>query len=120
MPRGNGAGIALAVTAYACFSVHDATVKWLVALLPVWQVLFVRSTFIVIGAVAIGRTALLQRALASPLKGALLLRAALTLAAWLCYYSAARTLGLAELTTLYFSAPLIVTLLSVPLLGERV
>lgn len=119
-PRGAGAGIALAITAYACFSVHDATVKWLVALLPVWQVLFVRSTVIVLGSLAIGRGALLRRVMTTPLKKPLLLRAALTLCAWLCYYSAARGLGLAELTTLYFSAPLIVTLLSAPLLGERV
>ena len=115
-----GAGIALAVTAYACFSVHDATVKWLVALLPVWQVLFVRSTVIVLGALAIGRSALLARVVATPVKRQLALRAALTLSAWLCYYTAAKRLGLAELTTLYFSAPLIVTVLSVPLLGERV
>ena len=107
-PRGAGAGIALAVTAYACFSVHDATVKWLVALLPVWQVLFVRSTVIVLGSLAIGRGRLLGRVVATPLKKPLLLRGALTLCAWLCYYTAARGLGLAELTTLYFSAPLIV------------
>jgi drug/metabolite transporter (DMT)-like permease len=118
--RGVGAGIALAVTAYACFSVHDATVKWLVASLPVWQVLFVRSSVIVLGSLAIGRGKLVDRLVTTPLKKPLLLRGALTLCAWLCYYSAARGLGLAELTTLYFSAPLIVTALSAPLLGERV
>ncbi len=117
---GAGAGIALAIIAYACFSIHDATVKWLVALLPVWQVLFVRSAIIAIGAAAIGRGRLLRRVAQTPLKRALALRAALTLAAWLCYYTAARRLELAELTTLYFSAPLIVTVLSAPLLGEHV
>ena len=37
------AGIGLGVLAYVFFSAHDATIKFLVASLPVWQILFVRS-----------------------------------------------------------------------------
>jgi S-adenosylmethionine uptake transporter len=51
---------------------------------------------------------------------ALTARAALILVAWLSYYSAARHLGLAQLTTLYFAAPIVVVLLSVMILKERV
>ena len=47
-------------------------------------------------------------------------RAVLILVAWITYYSAARVLGLAELVTLYFAAPIFVLLLSVPVLGETV
>ena len=68
----------------------------------------------------LGRAPLLTRALATPLKAGLVLRGVITLVAWLCYYSAARYLPLAQLFSLYFSCPLIVTLLAVPLLGERV
>jgi drug/metabolite transporter (DMT)-like permease len=113
-------GIGLGALAYALFSVHDASIKWLVASLPVWQVLFFRSATIVIGCLAIGRSQLIERSLRTKLKVPLLLRGLLTLAAWLCYYSAARSMPLAQLLSLYFAAPLIVTVLAVPILGERV
>ncbi len=113
-------GIGLSVLAYALFSLHDASIKWLVAVLPAWQVLFCRSAAIVAGCLVIGRGRLLAQALATPLKGPLALRGAITLAAWLCYYTAARSTPLAELVTLYFSAPILVTVMSAPLLGEPV
>ena len=47
-------------------------------------------------------------------------RAALILMAWLLYYNAARSLGLAELTTIYFAAPIVVVSLSVVILHEAV
>jgi drug/metabolite transporter (DMT)-like permease len=114
------AGIGLTVLAYFFFTGHDAIIKWLVAGLPVAQVLFFRSVFIVAVALALGRRALLARAVATPLKLRLLLRGAIILAAWLCYYTAARSLPLAQLTTIYFAAPVVMTLLAIPLLGERV
>ena len=58
--------------------------------------------------------------LVSTRKGPLLLRGVVILAAWLCYYRAARDLQLAELVTIYFAAPLMVTALSVMLLKEQV
>jgi drug/metabolite transporter (DMT)-like permease len=115
-----GLGILLGVLAYSLFSLHDATNKYLVAFLPVWQVLFFRSAAIVVGCLAVGRTALLARAVATPLKGPLLFRSAITLSAWLCYYTAAKTMPLAQLLTLYFSSPIMTTLLAIRLLGERI
>ncbi len=113
-------GIGLGVLAYGMFAMHDATIKWLVAELPVWQVLFCRSLAIVIACLAIGRARLLARAAATPLKVSLAVRGAITLAAWLCYYTASRSLPLAQLLSLYFASPLVVTVLAAPLLGERV
>jgi drug/metabolite transporter (DMT)-like permease len=113
-------GIGLGILAYALFSVHDASIKWLVNSLPVWEVLFVRSAAIWLACLVIGRRRLLERAVETPLKGPLLFRGLITLTAWLCYYTAARTLPLAELLSLYFSAPLMVTVMAVPLLGEQV
>src|SRR5271165_997560 len=78
-------GIGLGVLAYMLFSAHDATIKFLVVDLPVWQILFIRSTMIVIGCLAIGRTRLIGQAMRSRLKTPLLVRGVLTLAAWLCY-----------------------------------
>ncbi len=113
-------GIGLGVLAYGMFSMHDATIKWLVAEMPIWQVLFCRSLTIVIFCLALGRTKLLARARATPLKANLALRGVITLVAWLCYYSASRWLPLAQLLSLYFASPLAVTLLAGPLLNERV
>ena len=115
-----GAGIGLGVLAYSLFAMHDASNKWLVASFPVWQVLFARSLTITIATIAIGRGQLLARAIATPLKIPLMIRGALTLAAWLCYYTAAHDMSLAQLMTLYFSSPLITMVLAIPILGERV
>ncbi|MBN8889507.1 MAG: DMT family transporter, partial [Rhodospirillales bacterium] len=75
---------------------------------------------IVAACLAIGRGRLLAAAVATPLKLPLLGRGVLTLTAWLCYYTAARSLPLAQLLTLYFSAPIITTVLAIRLLGEHV
>jgi drug/metabolite transporter (DMT)-like permease len=113
-------GIALGVFSYVLFSVHDASIKYLVESLPIWQVLFFRSATIMVICLAIGRTRLLARAVASPVRGALLMRAALTLAAWMFYFTASRHLPLAQMTALYYAAPVMVTLMAAPLLGERI
>ncbi len=113
-------GIGLGLLAYALFSVHDATIKWLVASLPAWEVLFFRSLAITVACIAIGRRRLLERAVATPMKAPLAFRGMITLSAWLCFYSAARALPFAQLWSLYFAAPLMVTVMATPLLGERV
>ena len=113
-------GILLTSLAYFLFSLQDATVKWLVTALPVWQILFVRSLTIVTLCLVFGGRPLLLSARRSPVLKPLFLRSLLLLAAWLSYYNAARDLGLAELTTLYYASPVIMTILSVPILGEKV
>ncbi len=112
--------IGLAVAGYFLFSLQDAIVKWLVAGHTVWEILFVRSVTITVLCLAIGRGPLVRQVLVSTNKGPLLWRGAVILGAWLCYYRAARDLQLAELVTIYFAAPLMVTALSVLLLKEQV
>lgn len=113
-------GIGFALAAYLLFSLHDATIKWLVADFSAWQVLFIRSMTILPLCILFGGRRTVVRAATSPVRGQLLLRAMVLLAAWLCYYSAARYLQLGELVTLYFASPLIVAVLAIPLLRERV
>jgi drug/metabolite transporter (DMT)-like permease len=118
---GVAVGMALGVAAYFLFALHDASIKFLVGRgIPAWEVLMFRSAVIVCFCMVLGRRAMLERAVATPIKRVLLLRAAITLVAWLCYYSSAKALPLAQLLTLYFAAPVITTLLSIPLLRERV
>lgn len=112
--------IALVTCAYGLFSIHDAAIKLLVTGFTVWQVMAVRSVTILTGFVLAGRFDLFRDAARSPILKAMAFRSLVILAAWVCFYSAAAHLQLAELTTIYFVAPVIVTLLSIPLLGEKV
>lgn len=114
------AGILLTGFSYFLFTVHDALVKLLVATIPVWQVLFFRSLTILTGCLIIGGRPLYRQAWNSPIFRPMFLRSFLILAAWLCFYTAARDLQLAELTTIYYAAPIIVTVLSVLVLNEKV
>ena len=113
-------GVLFTVFAYFLFSLQDATVKWLVVAMPVMQILFVRSITILVICLAIGRRDVIVQSLNSPIRYPMLLRALLLFAAWLSYYNAAKDLGLAELTTLYYASPILITLLAVPILKEDV
>ena len=114
------AGAVLAVAAWAVFSLQDAIVKYLVIALPAPEILFVRSGLIVLVAAFVARREDLVAATRRREASVILARSIFILAAWLCYYTAARTLQLAELVTLYFAAPLFVVAMSGPLLGEIV
>ncbi len=114
------AGIALACAGYACFALQDALVKWLVADYEVPEILFMRSMVIVIITGVLVRYRRHPSIFKSPYRGTVVLRSALMLIAWLLFYNAARYLGLAELTTLYFSAPIIVMFLSILVLKETI
>ncbi len=58
--------------------------------------------------------------LRSPLLPALVLRGCILLVAYTTYYMGLPALPLAEAIALFFAAPIIVTILSVPMLGEKV
>jgi drug/metabolite transporter (DMT)-like permease len=113
-------GVVSTICAYFMFSLQDASVKWLVVGQPVVQILFVRSITILLICLAIGRRELVVQSLHSPVLKQVFLRALLLLAAWLSYYNASKYLGLAELTTLYYAAPILITILAVPVLKEDV
>ena len=115
-----GYGIALGVLAYGVFGLHDAAIKLLVADLSAWQVMFCRAVVVLTGCLCIGRGRLVARMLETPLRWVLAGRAVITLIAWIAYYTAARSMGLAQLITLYFAAPIAVTLMASRILGETV
>ena len=114
------AGMMLGVASYALFALNDATNKFLVASLPVAQALFFRSLTITAGCLAVGRGPAVAGVLGSPVLWRMLVRALITLVAWLCYFSAAPHLPFAQMMTLYFASPILTTLLAIPILGERV
>lgn len=111
--------MALGLAAYSIFAVHDALVKGVIHDIPVVQILFLRSIVVTVICLAIGRTGVVRGLVKSPNKPMLLLRGMLTLAAWCMYYPAGKQLQLAEMTTLYYVAPVITVVLAVAFLKER-
>jgi S-adenosylmethionine uptake transporter len=113
-------GMVLSACGYTMFAIQDALVKWLVASYAVPEILFIRSVAIAAVAAFFVYCQRQPSILKSPNRRTLFLRTFLVLGAWLLYYSATRHLALAQLTTLYFSAPLIVIFLSIVILKEKV
>ncbi|WP_338525081.1 DMT family transporter [Pseudomonas batumici] len=112
-------GIGLCTLGYAFLALQDAAIKWLVADYSVITVLFWRGLVVVVACLLAGRSCLVRRAWQSPSRRLLVVRGLLSIVAWLLYYTAARDLTLAEMTTLYFSAPIMVTVLAALILKER-
>ncbi|NKL57333.1 EamA family transporter [Rhizobium leguminosarum] len=113
-------GILLTTLAYMAFTFHDAIIKVLASTIPVWQILFFRSLTILVGCLAYGRGKLVRQTMRSPIIKPMIARSILLLCAWLSYYSAASRLQLAEVTTLYYAAPVVGTLLAWFILKEKV
>ncbi len=118
--RGPGLGIALMVLAVASLTLTDVTVKWVIASIPVGQVLFIRAAVVIV--VLLGWMALKGRRAvfsARDLGGQLLCGVLLIATMFLFTYSLPY-LALADAILLVYSAPLFVTALATPLLGEAV
>ncbi|WP_374632675.1 DMT family transporter [Ferrovibrio sp.] len=113
-------GISFMLLGVALFTFNDALGKWLITEVAVGQLLFVRS--------AAAMLMLLPFILRSGWRSALLvtrprlhvLRVLLIMGEVAGFYLAVRHLPLADVMSAYQAAPLIVTLLAIPMLGERV
>ncbi|WP_372574202.1 DMT family transporter [Ruegeria jejuensis] len=115
-------GIVMMLTAYLLFSVVDTSVKWMLALgLPALQLAFLRYAghFVIslseAGLRGLGPIAPIRRHF-----GLLTLRAAALALATVGNFFVLTYLSLTLVSAIMFSAPIIVCLLSVPLLGEHV
>jgi drug/metabolite transporter (DMT)-like permease len=125
MPAQNEAGrslkaIGLMLTAVAAFSGMDCLLKVLSEHYSPMQVVFLRGAsampFMVVPLLVMGRLRLLK-----PVRiGMHFVRALLQLFVLVAFVYAVRALSLADAYAIFLSAPLIVTALSVPLLGEHV
>jgi drug/metabolite transporter (DMT)-like permease len=114
-------GIGLILTAFLCFTAIDTSAKWLVlAGLPSGQVAFVRYAVHLAAALALflpGHGAGLFRSARPRLQ---LFRGAMLLGSTLFNFVAVRYLPLTVTSAIFFTMPLLVCALSIPLLGERV
>jgi drug/metabolite transporter (DMT)-like permease len=110
----------LGLAGFFVFPIHDTIAKLLVKDLSVWQIMFVRSSVILLVVTLRNGTAPFPRAYRSPVRGLLGLRAIVIVAAWALYYSAARYLALSEMVTIYFGSPILVAMMAGPVLREQV
>lgn len=113
-------GIACMVLSLAVFTMSDAVSKWLTQSYPVGEIIFLRSFFIYL---PIGLMVWRRRdGAALRLTGWRwhLLRAALFTASSFLIITSVKFLPLADAMALLFAAPLIITALARPLLGEHV
>ena len=115
-----GLGIGAMVCGVFCFSIVDATAKWLGQDYAPIQILFFRHLFGVIPIVFLVWRGGGVRALCTRRPLAHALRAGLLFTALLSFFTALRGLPLAEAIAVGFTSPLFVTALAGPLLGEAV
>ena len=114
------AGIVCAVAASFLFVLQDAGVKWLTAELVVLQILFLRS------AVGLGYCAAAlavksnRAALRVRQKKLMVARSVINVGAWLMFFTGLQYVDLGTALALFFTFPIFMTALSVPLLGEPV
>lgn len=115
-----GKGIAFILTAMICISLNDMLIKQLSGGYPLHQMVFVRSAIGILfslimvqveGGFSILRT---RQPWLHGVRGLLIVAANMT------YFAALAALPLADATALFFVAPLFITLLSIPFLGEKV
>ena len=102
------------------FTLMEEMVKWLVADYPVHQIIFFRSAFALIPCAYFVWRAGGLATLRTRRSHIHLLRGAIGLAAMGCYFFAYSQMALADAKAILFSAPLFMTILAIPLLGERV
>lgn len=112
--------IALCLASMSIFSVQDALVKWLSTDYWLIQLLFVRSIVVVIGSGLFIATTQGKSGFQTNRPGAHALRTMFNFCAFLTYYLAVTQMPLANATSIALAAPLFMTALAGPLLGEPV
>jgi drug/metabolite transporter (DMT)-like permease len=108
-------------TAVLCFSLVDANAKWLTQGYDPWQIASVSRIVPLVVAMVLA-----YRETGSPFNfytafpKVQILRAALTIPIIWCFFTGLKLMALAEAITIAFAAPLFITLLSRPILGEQI
>lgn len=115
-----GAGIAFIVAGMIAISINDMLIKQLSGGYPLHQMVFLRSSIgITLSMVLVhfeGGVSLLKTR--HPLLHSV--RCLMVVASNMSFFVALAALPLADVTALFFAAPLFITVLSIPMLGEKV
>ncbi len=113
-------GIALVVLAVTLISINDMIVKALSGGYPLHQLVFLRSAIAIWIAIAILRVEGGVSLLRTRTPGLHALRAVMLVFANLTFFTGLAVMPLGLATAVFFVAPLFITLLSIPVLGETV
>ncbi|WP_136634382.1 DMT family transporter [Pseudooceanicola onchidii] len=113
-------GILFALLGFALFSTHDVAVKSLGGVYAPFQIIF----FSVLFSFPIGTMMLMQDATPGTLRpvhpGWVIARTIAAVVATMTAFYAFSTLPLAEVYAILFASPLLITVLAIPILGEKV
>ncbi|WP_420405962.1 DMT family transporter [Nisaea sp.] len=113
-------GIALILIGMLAISINDMLIKQLSGGYPLHQMVFTRSAIGIAFSLAIVQFEGGWRILKTRRPGLHALRGLLVVIANMSFFAALAVLPLADATALFFVAPLLITLLSIPILGEKV
>lgn len=113
-------GISITVIGGLCFAIQDAGIKWLTAEVAVLQILFLRSLFGLVFLRASTFVSGEKISLKVDRPWLLLARSGINIFSWILFFYGLKDLPLATAVALFFSFPLFLAIISVPLLGERV
>jgi drug/metabolite transporter (DMT)-like permease len=113
------AGIVLMCAGVFCLVINDVLAKWLGAFYSVVEIAFFRMLFALPLIVGVACAVAGPRGLATARPLAHLGRGLLATCATLSFFAGLQWLPLAEVSAIAFTAPLFVTLVAVPVLGER-
>lgn len=113
-------GIALMLLAMFIFVLIDAVAKYLSATLPVMQIVWARSVFALLFTLLLLRGRGFGTLMATRRPGLQLTRSGFQFASTIIFFTALKYIPLADAIAIAFVSPLIITALSVPMLGEKV
>ncbi len=113
-------GVSAMLLSVSLFSMMDATVKWLGGTYPVHQIVFFRCTVALLPVLLFVTRAGGLQILRTQRPHMHVLRCLFGLSAMGCAFYSFSVMRLADAVSVFYSAPLFITALSVPLLGEKV
>lgn len=113
-------GIAFILVGMSCISIQDMLVKQLSDSYPLHQLVFARSVIGICASLVILQFEGGFPALKTRQAGLHLLRCLLVVFANMAFFAGLAIMPLADATALFYVAPLFITLLSIPFLGEKV
>ncbi len=113
-------GVAATLLSVLLFSVMDATVKWLSSAYPTHQIVFFRCAVALVPVLAFIWRAGGLRLLRTQRPALHFFRSVVGLTAMACAFYGFSVMRLADAVAVFYSAPLFMAALSVPMLGEHV
>ncbi|MBW2410381.1 MAG: DMT family transporter [Deltaproteobacteria bacterium] len=102
------------------FSLQDVIIKWMSGKYPVNEIVLIRSCFAIIPILFIAHLEGGFHLLRTKHYWGHIIRSFFMFGAYICFYLSMAALPLAETVSLFFSAPIFITILSATFLGEKV